>query len=955
MSERDLKLQVVFNMIERITAPLKRIIGESTASSKALKALRDRLKDLDSQQKNLSSFRHLHTDIKHTAGRLEEARQRAKSLAEQLQATENPTRTMTREFDRATKAARLIKEQHQQQGQQLQALRDKLNAAGISTNNLSSHERSLRSNMSSTNSQIDAQKRKLAELAAVNDKVAAAQNRMKKTRGSAGDMAVSGMGMTMAGTTMGFPVVKSIDQAAQFQQQVSRLRALGIGDEMVNEGVKFAKGMDIMGSSSLENLKLLTEAQSILRDFHHAKDVTPMLAQMKFGIEGVMQKRGGGEGHGEAAERMFMDLIKVAELRGALKDMDTFKRVLDFSTKAYVASGGLVKPEDLLNMIKTGGVAAKQLSDDSFFFGMLHSIQEMGGDRTGTAMMSAYQNWAVGRTTQQTAEELHKDGLINPDSIKYGKTGHVTKLMPDALKNAEKYKSDPFLYLMEDVLPKIQKPGMTDNQVVSKITTLFSSRNAANLMSSMYLERANIQKHRVAAKGAFGIDQLNQESGAGVNGKYLDLIARRNTLEQELGEHILPIVNSGLQMLTSTIKTVTEFFREHSTTAKALSIGVAVLAGSLVVMGTLTLALASLLGPFALLRFGMAMIGIKGAFLAGTFARVGAGFARIGPFIGRMLGWLRGLLPALRLVGTALMVAGRASLAFGAALMANPIFLAIAAIAALAAGAYYLYHHWAPAKQFFDGIWSSIKEAFNGGISGVAALLVNWSPLGLFHRAMAGVLGYFGIDIPAKFTEFGSFMMQGLVNGITNAASTVRDTISSMADNVVSWFKEKLGIHSPSVVFAELGQFSMEGLAIGIERGQLMPLNKLNAVTKQMTALGTGLAFSAAMTPAFAMDMPQPLFNPQQVAMMQFAAPRLATEAPGQAAPIQFDRRPPVAQAGNAPANQYHSADSIQIIINPPAGTDPQAIAKAVAAELDKRERQKAQQKRSAMHDYDEY
>ena len=32
MSERDLKLQVVFSMIEKITAPLKRIIGESTAS-----------------------------------------------------------------------------------------------------------------------------------------------------------------------------------------------------------------------------------------------------------------------------------------------------------------------------------------------------------------------------------------------------------------------------------------------------------------------------------------------------------------------------------------------------------------------------------------------------------------------------------------------------------------------------------------------------------------------------------------------------------------------------------------------------------------------------------------------------------------------------------------------------------------------------------------------------------
>ncbi|MFZ6640782.1 phage tail tape measure protein [Undibacterium sp. TC4M20W] len=952
MSARDLKLQVIFNMIERVTAPLKRIVSQSSASGKALKALRDRLKEMDAQQKNITGFRRMSASLRETSGRLGATQQKVKELAEQIQNTQNPTRAMTREFERATKAARLIKEQLQRESQQLQTLRSSLHTAGISTQQLSAHERTLRNNMAATNTQIAAQQHQLAALARRHEQVSAAKQRMEKTRTVAGNMAMNGAGMAMAGTAMGVPVIKSLDQAAQFQQQTSRLRALGIGEHMVQEGVKFAKGMDIMGSSSLENLKLLTEAQSILRDFHHAQEVTPLLAKMKFGIEGVMQQRGGGEGHGEAAERMFMDLIKVAELRGALKDMDTFKRVLDFSTKAYVASGGLVKPEDLLNMIKTGGVAAKQLSDDSFFFGMLHNIQEMGGDRTGTALMSAYQNWAVGRTTQQTAEELHKDGLIDPDAIKYGKTGHITKMRPDALLNADKYKSDPFKYLMEDVLPKIQKPGMTDNQVISKITTLFSSRNAANLMSSMYLERANIQKHRDAAKGAYGIDQLNKESGSGVNGQYLALVARRNTLEQQLGEHLLPLVNKGLEMLTSTIQSLTGFFDRHQGVAKALTITFAGLAAVLLVMGTATLGLAALIGPFAILRFGMVMLGIRGGLLAGTFARLGAAFARIGPFLARVGGWLRGLLPALRLAGNAVMWLGRAFLVAGRFLLMNPIGLAITAIAV---AAYLIYRNWSRVSAFFMGLWGEVKQAFNGGIAGVGALLLNWSPLGLFHRAMAGVLGYFGIDIPAKFTEFGSFMMHGLVNGITSAASTVRDTISNMADNVVSWFKEKLGIHSPSVVFAELGQFTMQGLSIGIEKAQALPLDKLQGVTKQMSAIGTGLAFSAAINPAFA-QVPPPLFNPQQVALVQFAAQQ--PQPPHLAEPIKFDSRPPVQSQGSNTAsagnNAAPAASNIQIVINPAAGTDPQAIAKAVAAELDRRERHQAQQRRSAMHDYDE-
>ncbi|MBV8635660.1 MAG: phage tail protein, partial [Burkholderiaceae bacterium] len=122
MAERDLKLQVIFSMVERVTAPLKKIIGDSSQAGKAMKALRERLKELDSQQKDISGFRRLHNGTQETAARLDLARAKAKELAEQMKATESPTRTMTREFNRATTAARLIKEQHERESQQLQIL-----------------------------------------------------------------------------------------------------------------------------------------------------------------------------------------------------------------------------------------------------------------------------------------------------------------------------------------------------------------------------------------------------------------------------------------------------------------------------------------------------------------------------------------------------------------------------------------------------------------------------------------------------------------------------------------------------------------------------------------------------------------------------------------------------------------------------------------------------------------
>jgi hypothetical protein len=40
----------------------------------------------------------------------------------------------------------------------------------------------------------------------------------------------------------------------------------------------------------------------------------------------------------------------------------------------------------------------------------------------------------------------------------------------------------------------------------------------------------------------------------------------------------------------------------------------------------------------------------------------------------------------------------------------------------------------------------------------------------------------------------------------------VKGAITGAGEATIGWFKEKLGIHSPSRVFAELGGFTMAGL-----------------------------------------------------------------------------------------------------------------------------------------------
>ncbi|HAH0377963.1 TPA: phage tail tape measure protein [Escherichia coli] len=161
------------------------------------------------------------------------------------------------------------------------------------------------------------------------------------------------------------------------------------------------------------------------------------------------------------------------------------------------------------------------------------------------------------------------------------------------------------------------------------------------------------------------------------------------------------------------------------------------------------------------------------------------------------------------------MSAARAVLWIGRALMMNPIGLVITAVAA---AAYLIYRNWGAVSGWFKQRWADIQEAFNGGIAGTGKLLINWSPAGLLYKAFAAALKYFGVTLPAKFTDFGGHLVDGLINGIKNKWESLKSSVTGMGDSISGWFSEKLGIHSPSRVFMGFGDNIAQGAAIGLQR-----------------------------------------------------------------------------------------------------------------------------------------
>lgn len=72
-------------------------------------------------------------------------------------------------------------------------------------------------------------------------------------------------------------------------------------------------------------------------------------------------------------------------------------------------------------------------------------------------------------------------------------------------------------------------------------------------------------------------------------------------------------------------------------------------------------------------------------------------------------------------------------------------------------------------------------------------------------------------SIPGQVTSIGSDIIQGIINGVTGAAGKLIDTVKDAVGGAIEGAKNLLGIHSPSRVFREIGQYTMQGAALGVD------------------------------------------------------------------------------------------------------------------------------------------
>lgn len=137
------------------------------------------------------------------------------------------------------------------------------------------------------------------------------------------------------------------------------------------------------------------------------------------------------------------------------------------------------------------------------------------------------------------------------------------------------------------------------------------------------------------------------------------------------------------------------------------------------------------------------------------------------------------------------------------------------------------------AANFFGQLPAKISSALSGALSALVAWGSNM--VNNARSAMSNVVNSIGTTLRTAISQvvtIGGQIIQGLINGIKAKASAVVSALKDVVSSAINAAKNALGIASPSKVFAEIGSFTSQGFAVGIESG-------MRYVTKSVDSLAS--------------------------------------------------------------------------------------------------------------------
>jgi hypothetical protein len=432
----------------------------------------------------------------------------------------------------------------------------------------------------------------------------------------------------------------AVEAANEYQQQLARLGAMGFGDAVTNQAAKAAAAMRVMGASIIQTTEAMRDALAITPALADARILAPTLARVPFAARMYGISAG-------AAQSDALNMLRAAEQREGMEHPHQILKAANEFWQMAAFSGFRIKGSDFRGLSATGSTAFKLLSDAGLR-NLEPALQEMGGHRVGTGLMSAYTNLAMGRMmvgNSQVIQTLQGLGLLDLHHVIRNKSGKISRLAPGGILGTKMLESDPYEWLKTVFLPAAMKHGYTTlRQQMNLMPQIMSNRRGATLMSILLQNLEAIQAKAAQIKKTDTIDEAAKRYGKTAAGKWEAAKRAWTTAEVGFGIHALPFLAKALTSLTGIIERLTGWMDTHKTGTKIfvdtlIGLAAALTAGGVIGLTTTALralwmvfpilsgavtAAAAPLGEFAL---ALAFRGVGGAAgiatLAGSLGTVG--------------------------------------------------------------------------------------------------------------------------------------------------------------------------------------------------------------------------------------------------------------------------------------------------------------------------------------------
>ncbi|QHP82660.1 phage tail tape measure protein [Pectobacterium odoriferum] len=511
---------------------------------------------------------------------------------------------------------------------------------------------------------------------------------------------------------------------------------------------------------------------------------------------------------------LSVTLDDVFNLKGAKALEESFSRMLagtkqGFSMASMTQYATALAP-GFTAMGATGNQALSQLVSS------LSATKGADTEANTAARLGSFMN-SVGRT--DIADSYYNAGVDYNASLKSYMKGGYSQY--DAAVQISNRFIDSKGSQFQQLWDKASKAGNVDAQqsLMQRygLQEVFRTPEAVNYAMSMKQNwqsyQANQQRmNSPAATQTLGLDFARQNDT--LTGRWNRMTTSVMNIALNVGEALTPVLVSLSDILIPILDQLVTWTAANPELVRGIVMAVAGFFAFRMALSGAKLGITTLLSPLLSVWDGILQVQ-RGWQLFNAGLRTTGVLQGIGGILSRLVG---GAGTLARMLGgvlrSGLMMAGRAVLFLGRMLLMNPIGLAVTAIAG---AAYLIYQYWEPISAFFKNLWSQVSQAFNagwealnnavsGGVVGITALLLDWSPFGVLYSIFADTVSELGIQLPGSLSALGGVIIDALVNGLMSAFPELKNVLKTIDELVPDSVKDFLGIGSKTVSIDASGQ-----------------------------------------------------------------------------------------------------------------------------------------------------